>query len=394
MPNKKGYTLVELLVVMAIFITVIMISSSAFEKITQTAGQQSRSVETQIEGQVGLNLMRFDIEHAGYGLPWSFRSPLTYPEVDVTAGFLADGIDSNSFNDMVSLGPDKIPKAIASATSTTTGIDYLVVKSTMASINATSKKWSFVNYSVNESGGIATNESYIKQWSTLSDNFVNGENVVTLINITNQKAGTIDRQLANDGAAFYYSYAGLFPATDAYKPVTPSQIFTVYGIDDKPLRMPYNRADFYVNRPSNVPSSCNPGTGVLYKGVAVHTTGGFVQYPLLDCVGDMQVAFELDLLNDGNITYAKNLDGYTAKTIRESLKRVRVYILAHEGGRDRNFIYPVNDTSKALVVGDPAFTVSFGRIWSAADLAARFGPDWQNYRWKIYTLAIKPTNLD
>lgn len=400
MPNEKGYTFVELVVVMAIFITVIMISSSAFEKIAQHAGQQTKSVETQIEGIVGLNLMRFDIEHAGYALPWSFQNPITYPEVDVAAGFLAEGIDSNSFNDAnipSSVDSAKIPKAIASGTSTATGIDYLVVKSTVASINATGKKYSFVNYSVNTTVSGESNESYIKQWSQANENFINGEYVITLNEISASN-GTFNRQLATDGSAFSYPYAGRHPESDTYKPTSPSQLFTVYGVDDKPLRMPYNRADFYVKRPSsNMPSSCNQGTGILYKGVVIHGSGsgagGFVRYPLLDCVGDMQVAFELDLNNNGNITYAKNLDGYSAQQIRDFLKRVRVYILAHEGSKDRNYRYPFNDSSKAIVVGDPAFTETFGRIWSVADLVAKFGADWLNYRWKIYTLAINPSNL-
>lgn len=393
MRNNKGYTLVEMLVVMAIFIIVIMITSSVFEKISRSSGQQLKSVETQIEGQVGLNLMRFDIEHAGFGLPWSFATSITYPEVAGPAPFPAVDIDPTNFNDKGS-----IPKAIDSGTSSTTGMDYLVVKSAMASFNATGKKWSFVHYSSQTTDGVTTNLSFIRQWKDPKLNFMKGENVVTLHDIPSQKDGSFDRQLAvGGGGAFYYSYTDPAPASDAFKPENSSDMFTVYGIDEQPLRMPYNRADFFVATPSgNMPSSCNPKTGILYKGVVIHGTGsgagGFVQYPLLDCVGDLQVAFEMNV--NGIVTPSRNLGAYAAGDIRDNLRRVLVFVLAHEGGRDMNYTYPVKDASKAIVVGDPAYTDTFGRIWTTAQLTAQFGADWNHYRWKVYTLAINPSNLN
>ena len=395
MRKKNGYTLIELLIAMAIFTIVVIISTTAFDRIITASRAQTKTAESQIGGIVGLGLMRFDVEHAGYGLPWSFQAPLTYPEAADVA--LADGIETDSFNDSnipAAVDATHIPKPVSSGTSTSTGIDYLVVKSVINSISSTGRKWSFVNYSAN---GIV-NLSTIKLWTNASDNFTAGDNIITLNNIDNQKTNSLaTRQLATDGTDYYYPYAGLAPADDLYKPVNPTQLYTVYGVDREALRMPYNRADFYVSS-SNVPSFCSPGTGVLTKGVVNHGTGAdagqFTQYPLLDCVGDMQVAYELDLSNNGNLTYTKTLDTYSAQQVRDSLKRVRIYILAHEGRKDRGFNYPVPDADKAVVVGDPAFTVSFGRTWTSGQMADRFGADWRKYRWKIYTLMVKPSNMN
>ncbi len=78
--------------------------------------------------------------------------------------------------------------------------------------------------------------------------------------------------------------------------------------------------------------------------------------PLLDCVADMQVIYRIDSNNDGTIDVATdNLATLTdtnsngiidAQQIRDQVKEVRVYILAHEGQRDVNYdattTYPGN----------------------------------------------------
>jgi len=50
----------------------------------------------------------------------------------------------------------------------------------------------------------------------------------------------------------------------------------------------------------------------------------------------------------------------------------------------------VTDPSRALVVGSGAF----GRAWKQSELISTFGDDWQHYRWKLYTIAVQPNNLD
>jgi Tfp pilus assembly protein PilW len=96
---NNGYTLVELLIVMVLFITVILISTSAFNKVLSTSVQQVKSSESNIQGVVGLEIMRSDLERAGYGLPWCQSFIADWAESNVTANFLANGIDPASFND-------------------------------------------------------------------------------------------------------------------------------------------------------------------------------------------------------------------------------------------------------------------------------------------------------
>jgi prepilin-type N-terminal cleavage/methylation domain-containing protein len=150
--NKQGYTLVEMIVVMAIFLTIIMISAQAFERITDRSSQQSKSVETQIEGIVGLEVLRADLEQTGFGLPWSFSvKELTYNEAlasgdnPLTSSVRLSGTNPSTFNDS-----PNAPRPVISGNTTFNqdggvGSNYLVIKSMLAAANDTSKKWTTIS---------------------------------------------------------------------------------------------------------------------------------------------------------------------------------------------------------------------------------------------------------
>jgi len=426
--SQKGYTLTELLVVMTIFLIIIMVSAQAFDRIVSQSSQLRKVSETNIEGIIGLEVLRRDLESIGYGLPWDFATGITYGEVadDVGPDFPVQGIDPKSFND----SPSNVPRAVLSEPSTSTskiidanagvpywtnpGSDYLVIKSVSVPFTKTSKKWSYVNYS--SSGG--SNTSSIRQWSSTEENFQTDDRVITLV--SSFADAPINRQLAMVSATdFSYKIDSIYPGNDAYKPksrtVRPSDnasitndMYVAYGVNSisgsDNIRMPFNRSDYYVQRPkSNMTTTCNKGTGILYKAVVYNSTsasgGQFpigAQYPLLDCVGDMQVVYELDrsgVKNSGDITYMDTLTGMTAQEIREQLRTIRVYILGHEGKKDLGYSYPYTDVNKVVVVSDPSLSSS-GRIFSKTDMVSYFGADWFNYRWKVYTIAIKPKNLN
>ncbi len=78
--REAGFTLIELLITMVIFILVIAAGSQIFTGLLTQFKQQSKIAETNIEGIVGLEILRQDIEHAGYGLPWVIPTGVTYSE--------------------------------------------------------------------------------------------------------------------------------------------------------------------------------------------------------------------------------------------------------------------------------------------------------------------------
>ncbi len=240
--------------------------------------------------------------------------------------------------------------------------------------------------------------SYLKSWGNSRDNFNSGESLIT-IRSTFSTSGREDKILLMDGANFEISLPAdlSLPAGDSFKPGDTTETVVAYGIKGSPgLHMPYNRADFYVSRPvdpERIPQECSPGTGILYKAVvnnSLAASGQFIsRYPLLDCVGDMQVEFEYDTGTGDAVFLAPVLfQPENASNIRNNLMTVRMYILAHEGKRDRSYRYP----GDSIQVGDRARLTS-GRTISAAEMVTLFGADWRNYRWKLYTIVTRPKNL-
>ncbi len=391
--SHRGFSLVELLIVMVIFIIVIIISTQAFERILSSSSQQMKSSDSNIQGVVGLEILRSDLEHAGYGLPWCQSFVADFAESGVAANSLANGIDPAAFNDTnnptkseayiqqsnMSKGYLQGPRAIQSATAAgaanawENGRDYLVIKSSVIGMNNASKKWSYLDYV----GGAWT----IKQWGI--DDFAANDRVITL--------DADDHRLIGTSGAFSYALAGVPPAPDAsYVPNSTEISYLVYGVSDSnDLSFPYNRVDYYIKRPAtNMPDRCASGSGILYKASLNHPGAAVTEYPLLDCVADMQVVFALDTTDSGmvNLNCDQNcISALTAEQIRKQVKEIKFYVLTHEGGKDRSFSYP----SQTVQVGDPGQ----GRTFDLATLGG-IGTEWNQFRWKVYTISARVKNLN
>jgi prepilin-type N-terminal cleavage/methylation domain-containing protein len=413
--NNKGFTLVEMVLVMAIFIVIIIITTYAFENILKKSGQQGKIAQSGIEGRVGLEMMRSDIGKAGYGLFWELpkdSSGVTIvPDYDTEVdGSPATGlgVDATIFNDDPNDAniDKKIPRAIVSGTGaagTNFNIDYLVVKGTALGMGPSSKRWNFVKY-VSVNNGKLQRRGPDDTWDSAT-HMMPEDRVVTFKSTYDTSGGGDENRVLvvdtdNDNAFFYAVPDTTSPdepvldSSNVFKPSGPSQRFIAYGVSNTNLRMPYNRVDFFVDKNPTppMPATCNPGTGVLYKAVADHQNpGGFTNYPILNCVGDMQVVFYRDV--SGTLTPINEgvISTMTAKEIREEIKSVQVFLLIHEGKKDPGFSYPSDSICVAPYSGSCLSAV--GRNWSNTQMAATFGGDWRNYRWKVINLDVILKNL-
>lgn len=364
--SNEGFSLVELLIVMVLFVVVLAASSNTFTLILKQSTQQVKQSETQMERIVGLEMLRTDIGSAGFGLPWSFRNTISYNEAasaSVCGGNGSSGVDPSGYND----APGGIPRAIFFDTGVCmNGSDYLVVKSTSVSTSSSSQDWSYI------SNGSTTPRT----WG--SSDISNGDNVIV---IEPQQSSNNIRQLVMNGAAFSTAYSS--NAFDSnFTPFNPGEVFLIYDVDPNyNLRMPFNRADYFIST-SNVPSSCAPNTGVLVKATVSHQDGTMTnQLPLLDCVADMKVIY---VLNSPSFpSYTTVTTGLTADQIRNEVVEIRLYILSHEGKMDAAYTYPGSTVNVGeFGLGDSPFTLSAHNI-----------TNWQNYRWKVSTIAVVPRNL-
>lgn len=388
--DNRGYTLIELVVVMAIFVVVMMVTSSAFKTVLSQVGQQSKSIETQIGSLVGLEMLRSDLQDAGFGLPWAFQSApaaAKYTEISdsvsdnaMPASLWPTDMSPRTFNDATG----NVPRAVQSgntafnqdSASPALGSQYLVIKSLSAAPGATQKKW--INVAYSDTGKTQSS------WGTTDRDFAAGERVIVVRN-TFVDGVPSRRLVVNDGV-----FSSTFDEyTTLTLPHSAGDLFQVYGVDPgTDPRMPFNRADYYVSRPDKPPPACAPNTGILYKAVANQSTG-FRVLPLLDCVADMQVVYGMGPVGSTEVnqhqpTLAATL---SAKDIREQLKEIRVYILAHEGKKDTGFSFP----TQLVTVGEEFAGVLNGRNFNLAEhIDANV---WKNYRWKVYTIVVRPKNL-
>ena len=357
--KQHGFSLIELLVVMALLSIVAIMTMDAFNMVIKQSGQTMKTVTTEIDQTIGLDILRSDIEQAGFGLPWTFQNSITYAEAASPPG--------STYND----SPSTAPRAILSGNNVGyNSSDYLVIKSTIVAGSDTANKWTYIS---KDSSTAPTPKS----WSSTSSNPSTNDKVIV---IKPRYDALGYNELVMNSGTFFTTYSST-NFTSAFSPATIGQRFIVYGVSAADaslasLRMPFNRADYYIARPStNMPSDCAPNTGILYKSTVNHSDGALTEMPVLDCVADMQVVFRLG-------TDTNDITALTAQQIREQLKEVRVYILYHEGSMDRSYTHEAS----TITVGE------FG-LGSTFNLATVIGTNWNRYRWRVITLALKPKNI-
>jgi prepilin-type N-terminal cleavage/methylation domain-containing protein len=347
--RESGFSLLELMIALAIVALVLAAASTFFVGVVKQYKVQSKITESNVEGVLGLELLRQDLESLGFGLPWN-NLP-SYSEA--LSGVLNDD--------------GAAPRAVVSVDASTLGInngsDYLVIKSTRVGMDNAAGKWTTLR-----AGPVTRN------WGTTEENLASGDRVIVL----SPGGSTTDQRVLLtpvEGADF-----GNLAAYD------PDDVFRtniVYGIGSQETRFPFNRADYYIadNSVYPTPRHCAPITGVLVKRVVRHSDGALDNaLPLLDCVADLQVVFGLDNNADREVDgWNLTMAGMTADQIRTQLVEVHVNILVQQGQRDDSYRYP----NPTVYVGSPA--IGGGRYF---DVSA-----YPNYRWKVYNIVVKPKNL-
>ncbi len=404
--KESGFSLVELIITMTVFVLAIAAATSIFVPMLSQFKQQSKMAESQVERLVGLDILRRDLEQAGYGLPWIIPAGVNYQETiaDGATGWVErdynDGPPDNPARGAEMAGASNPPGAIRNGNNiagTLNRSDVLIIKATSIATNDAASRWTYLT-------GAAGGGHLVNMWGSSLEDLTNGDRVIVMIPMRGE---TNQRILVNSAGTFsvQFNAAGL-PA--AYAPSTERDVFLVYGVDpDTNLRMPFNRADYYVERPAGageMPPRCAQNTGILYKGIVNQLNGQKTPIRLLDCVADIQLGFGWDVDEDGDFElqglypgstdqYLEDINVFTAQEIRERLKEVRVYILAQEGQRDSGFNFSGFSSdggacATCVEVGD-VDDLNVGRYF---DLQAVI-PDFEEYRWKVYTVIVKPANL-
>lgn len=407
MRREQGFTLIELLVAMAMFVFVMASVSTIFTSLLTQFKQQSRMAETQIEGVIGLELLRRDIKHAGFGLPWRMNGG-TYTEAQPDGGtptpwldtVFNDGPPGNPARGTDAAGASNAPGAIRSDKGSNIGggsitlydSDVLVLKASNMAQNAESQRWTRQG-----AGDVKRNGPPDDLYDPLSgDAFVSSDRVIVISpgNSDATRRGLVISPVSGSWRTTYNATTAFAPT-----PLTSTDINIIYGI--KPLggaisatdpRMPFNRTEYYIKIPTSpMPNQCAAGTGILYRSFLSHDNGLHNnEDPVFDCVADFQIVYRLDT---GAFAAEDFTNSLTAAQIRTQIRTVTVYILAQEGQKDPDFTFvPPTYTPAA-----PANSVRVGPLNSTIlgrdfDFEANGIVDWENYRWKVYTLTVTLEN--
>jgi prepilin-type N-terminal cleavage/methylation domain-containing protein len=395
--NSQGFSLVELIVVMAMFLIIIAVTGDTFSRIMTRSSVQSKGAASNIEGIVGLEMMRKDLASVGFGLPWSFDSSISYKEVKpgatdsreaIAAAYnVTPNVEDQTEVPMAVSGGNNVELTPENSSKLIQGSDYLVIRATSIGSSQTSQRWSFMNYTGTTKPVPLEPESWSRE-NLAEDDWV----VVLRVGLS----AAFTKELVSDAGSFTTQYNNLAN----FEPDEKRVAHYIYGVStsaNKP-RMPFNRADYYVRIPlsteeNRLPQRCAPNTGILYKALVDHANGSVSspgsELPLLDCVADLQVVYILDSSSNGQITETESLAGLTMSDIRDQLKSIQVYVLSHEGGKDSLYTYP-NET---IAVGPTVDGITAGSNGRTFNLKETIKTGWERYRWKIYRFTVNPLNL-
>ncbi|HIJ79893.1 MAG: prepilin-type N-terminal cleavage/methylation domain-containing protein [Desulfobulbaceae bacterium] len=306
--KERGFSLVELIVVMFIFSIIMIASGTTFQRVLFGVKSESKSVESNLDKLVGAELIRLDLEHTGFGIARNtVTPPIAWNETGVSP----------------------------------THTRQLTLRSTLNNSNQTTLGWQVINCT-STIASIASQS--VAGWDTVGQN-----NIVLLDENENFIQNTT---LGSNCPAI-----GLYTAY-------PYDAGTATGCAGQYC----NQITYSLG--GNAPATCAPNTRNL-----IRTVGGGGGDPIINCVADMKVLFDLDSDGDGDIDTGAgtaNLPGTTSLII-DQVKNINVYILFQIGQREQDFVFSADTT----LGGEIAF-----------DTAAI--PNFTEYRWKVIKLTGRP----
>jgi type IV pilus assembly protein PilW len=350
--NKKGVTLIELLVVIAILAVVLAAVFKSYMMILKPQAQQQGIAQTNISNLIGIEILRKDIEMAGFGLPQDMNGNTCSEAVnDITFTPNPSDLNYNVLSD------GDIPPAFTLLDNKSTNADNsdaLAIRSSVAALSNASSNWGYIynDGSDSEYNALGGDNSSI---DTVHFSILDPTNKLKLI----------------DGDCQYGSF-----------PNPGNKIYMAFGIASSALRMPYNRVDYYLYKPdSGMPKRCAPGSYELYRAVINQSDGKRNPQPLIDCVKNFQIVLGAYNSNTNTVKWYNSTSesGLTPKILKDNLKQVKVYILYQEGNKDNSYISPseISDNSTDNM------TMSF-----------QISGDDLHYRWKLLRLVVNPLNIN
>ncbi len=349
-------TLIELLIALVIVILVLAAAFWSFARLFQGFKSQTKVSEAHISSIIAFELLRKDLEMAGFGVPYNC-SGITFSEA---APSTSPPPDPSTYN----VTPLNVtPFTLDDNGNPAGNSDYLVIRAAFSPYDGETTKWAYFKA---ENGTCPL---------TFGDGpFSENTNVVVEDGEDNLRA------IQTSGTNWRFRITSASSLNTCPDCMTDQHFYLVYGIasdnDTSPdIRAPFNRVDYYLATPTGgLPARCSSTTYELYRAQMNHKDGTLNRQPVLDCARDFQVAFKIDASWNSTLSSVTS-----ASDQKEKIKEVRVFVLYQEGQKEREEV-----SNGTITLGD-----------SDTGALSTFTPtgDERHYRWRVKEISVKPMNL-
>ena len=295
-----GFTLVELLVTLAVMLLVMGAIFTALQRVTRGTAHSMAATKLEMDRASNLALLRLDIMHAGYGVDKD-EQPLTW-----------NG-------------------------------STLSIRSTLNNLDTSTMGWVLVNCTSTSQG-----------WSTNATDQRQDKNTNSLVFLDPQR-----------------DYVGNVTSGSSNCPATGTLIgYPFHAAASNNCTQGFCELIQYSLSSTQSLSECNPNTGNLLR---VDYRPGKRQVPVLDCVADWKLSFDIDSNGDGVVDST-----VTSFTDAREVKLVHVYILVQEGKFDPDYTYSGNTTAGGIKVGNITLSLPSG---------------FKNYHWRVVQFDVDTLDL-
>lgn len=351
---SAGYTLIEILVTLAVFGIIMSGLYAAYIPQLKHTGREYRIAEGEVELGIFKKMIERDLNLAGFGLADDYAG----------AGFA--------------------PRPI-SATNSDSAPDVLLLAGTaLGTSSRASSSWSYISDAGDS--GFSPNPPQNQIWNDGREDLQTDDRVIIM-------EPTSKRLLTLNGE-WLFTYLGstagsplLENAVAGDDLVDNTEGTLIYGLGaaGATASLPYYAAEYRLG--GTPPQSCAPGTQSLLRAESrdADPPPSSVRRPLLSCVLDFQVEFGLDTNEDGVLDTwdhgGATAASYDVPSLRRRLKQIRAYFLVQSGERDLDYFYP----SSTVRTGDSSLGAN-GRVVTLSDEQRR-------YRWRVISVTVSPLNL-
>lgn len=338
---RRGATLVELLITIVISLVVLSAVYLTYIKLFKGFKTGTVSQITELQKAAGSEIVRLDVEHAGFGIAY---------------------MDKDHYR----------PIEWSSANRT------LTIRSTLNLTSQPTVGWALVNCNsgtgtISHSEILSGSKPYVV-FLTLDKKFV-----------ANSNSKFVPDSAGNIACPSYNGYLLVFPYSD-------NATGTGCCVEDNSTTacstyQECNKITYRLSKTQNL-SYCNPSTKNLLR--AVGKSNGT---PIINCVNDFNVRFTFDINNDGQIEPNErdanigNLSVYSAEDIGKRLKEVHIFALHQVGKYNPDYKF----TNYKMVNGTAYVEVP---LENGDTLNLKLPNKFKHYKWEVLNMSVEPMDIN